>query len=279
MWLVLPSSVCAAASAASTSLSDSACQALASSATWRGKPMPPRFWLRAWQRETWMRRLSGATCDLSTATRGVASWMESLRATRASHSASPAADAESRTRGTCGPTSGASSARSARDGSSPRTSPATWALGSPRSWPTLPPSGSMRHGVCSPLPAVEPSTCAGGSTGWVPTPTAKDADQSARHTTRTGNSNPGTSLVDYVRLYPTPRASDYRSGKASEATHAKNSRPLCEAIGGLLNPQWVEWLMGFPLGWTEHAGTASTPSATRLCRQSPRGRSACSLTD
>ena len=23
------------------------------------------------------------------------------------------------------------------------------------------------------------------------------------------------------------------------------------AIGGSLNPTWVEWLMGFPLGWTD----------------------------
>jgi hypothetical protein len=24
-----------------------------------------------------------------------------------------------------------------------------------------------------------------------------------------------------------------------------------DAIGGKLNPQWVEWLMGFPIGWTD----------------------------
>lgn len=31
----------------------------------------------------------------------------------------------------------------------------------------------------------------------------------------------------------------------------KNARPLSETIGGSLNPTWVEWLMGFLLGWTE----------------------------
>jgi hypothetical protein len=25
---------------------------------------------------------------------------------------------------------------------------------------------------------------------------------------------------------------------------------LSEQIGGLLNPRWVEWLMGWPIGWT-----------------------------
>jgi hypothetical protein len=34
---------------------------------------------------------------------------------------------------------------------------------------------------------------------------------------------------------------------------------------GALNPTWVEWLMGFPLGWTD-----SGPSATRSSRKSSR---------
>ena len=50
---------------------------------------------------------------------------------------------------------------------------------------------------------------------------------------------------------PTATARDWRSGKASEATMIRNSRPLSEKIGGKLNPQWVEWLMGWPIGWTD----------------------------
>jgi hypothetical protein len=53
------------------------------------------------------------------------------------------------------------------------------------------------------------------------------------------------------RTFPTPLASDWRSGKASQATHDKNSRPLREQVGGSLNPTWVEWLMGWCLGWTD----------------------------
>ena len=52
-------------------------------------------------------------------------------------------------------------------------------------------------------------------------------------------------------MWPTPLARDWRSGKASQATHDKNFRPLSEQIGGQLNPTWVEWLMGWPLGWSE----------------------------
>lgn len=49
---------------------------------------------------------------------------------------------------------------------------------------------------------------------------------------------------------PTLRASDWRSGKVSEKTMQKNSRPLCEVLGGHINPTWAEWFMGFPVGWT-----------------------------
>ena len=35
-----------------------------------------------------------------------------------------------------------------------------------------------------------------------------------------------------------------------------------EGNGGQLNPTWVEWLMGFPLGWTD-CGASETPSFPR----------------
>lgn len=37
----------------------------------------------------------------------------------------------------------------------------------------------------------------------------------------------------------------YLNVEVSEAEQAAGRRP------GKLNPTWVEWLMGFPLGWTE----------------------------
>lgn len=48
-------------------------------------------------------------------------------------------------------------------------------------------------------------------------------------------------LQTYVRLWPTPRTRDWKgSGKDC----------LDTAVGGQLNPTWVEWLMNFPIGWT-----------------------------
>lgn len=63
----------------------------------------------------------------------------------------------------------------------------------------------------------------------------------------------GGTLIEAVsaRMFATPTARDWRSGKASKQTMERNSRPLSEQVGGLLNPEWVEWLMGWPIGWTE----------------------------
>jgi hypothetical protein len=61
-------------------------------------------------------------------------------------------------------------------------------------------------------------------------------------------------LNDEVQMWPTPTATR-RSGLQS---HGKN------AILGTLNPQWVEWLMGYPLGWTD-----LKPSETLSCLKSP----------
>lgn len=80
-----------------------------------------------------------------------------------------------------------------------------------------------------------------------PTPVASEATAGPRKP----DGKRGARLTDIVAgTFPTPTARDWRSGKASEATHAKNSRPLSEQIGGKLNPRWVEWLMNWPIGWT-----------------------------
>jgi hypothetical protein len=39
------------------------------------------------------------------------------------------------------------------------------------------------------------------------------------------------------------------SGSPSE--YKRNEIPLAAQVGGTLNPTWVEWLMGWPLGWTD----------------------------
>lgn len=55
------------------------------------------------------------------------------------------------------------------------------------------------------------------------------------------------------KLVPTPLARDWRSGRVSDATREKNSRPLNEVMApeGFLRPEYVEALMGFERDWTK----------------------------
>jgi len=94
----------------------------------------------------------------------------------------------------------------------------------------------------------------------VPTPSATDGNRAG---TITQNMS-GTSLPQFIKteMLASPTARDWKSGKASPATMARNSRPLSEQVGGQLNPNWVEWLMGWPIGWT-----ASEPLATAKFHQ------------
>lgn len=83
-------------------------------------------------------------------------------------------------------------------------------------------------------------------------------------------------------LLPTPSARDWRSGKASDEIYNSNSRPLNEVIertvGGALSPLWVEWLMGFPLGFTD-LGRWETPSSRRSRKSSAAPSSQPSTTN
>jgi hypothetical protein len=42
--------------------------------------------------------------------------------------------------------------------------------------------------------------------------------------------------------------------------YAQGGRALSMQVGGMLNPTWLEWYMGFPPGWTELI--ESEPSGT-----------------
>jgi hypothetical protein len=49
-----------------------------------------------------------------------------------------------------------------------------------------------------------------------------------------------------VKMWPTPRAFMHK-----DSTTDRGKSNFGEVVGGQLNPMWVEWLMGFPLGWTD----------------------------
>jgi DNA (cytosine-5)-methyltransferase 1 len=96
---------------------------------------------------------------------------------------------------------------------------------------------------------------------------------------KVGRSKTGISLATAVAMFPTPAATDGKgAGKTGTlrdrldyavergATKSKTYQQPPQD-GGSLNPTWVEWLMGFPLGWTA-LDASETPSSRKSSRSS-----------
>ena len=122
----------------------------------------------------------------------------------------------------------------------------------------------------------------GSVDGW-PTPTGSVAQLGERPetwlarrerlkiTANNGN-GAGMPLTIAVQMWPTPtaRLGEQRGAQAKRYHNPARSNDLDDAVAatgitGQLNPTWVEWLMGFPIGWT-----VCEPSGMPL---SPRSRS------
>ena len=65
-----------------------------------------------------------------------------------------------------------------------------------------------------------------------------------------------------ARMWPTPTKAIADGGQTSRSGKRKGEPLLAGMAGGQLNPTWVEWLMGFPLGWTD-CGASATPSSRK----------------
>jgi hypothetical protein len=147
---------------------------------------------------------------------------------------------------------------------------------------TWPRWGTLRDGECWELPMSARPIFERGSGLWR-TPTAEDCAD--REFARNSRGEP--KLSAQVKLFPTPTASAYGSCQGGSAgrdgqpnrpsfptprTKSKSGggigldggtgsrekiianlgeKACKELTGGSLNPTWVEWLMGWPLGWTD----------------------------
>jgi hypothetical protein len=129
----------------------------------------------------------------------------------------------------------------------------------PESSVILPRWGSMQGGALSERLTLALRT-SGNVSGLWPTPRANDAE-------KRGNfdlANPRNGLAAAAKMWPTPCASeglDCGTNWASLAAVDKGGRiarriatnggpETQQTTHAQLNPAWVEWLMGWPIGWT-----------------------------
>lgn len=258
MWLYVPncdpslaSSPSAQGGAVSTSASSWQCRALASSAWWRGKPFPSRTWSLRCERASWLRLLCGAMCEPSTAAHGVAAWTASLAASRASRTVSRESGSVPMMIVISGAQPGGSLRSRALGSSSSRTSPACSRRGLTKTlarrefgetysdWVSrLRADCSRRERLAARKNAAECSSSVSATA--FPTPSARDfkGANSAEHLTRSTGSLHLDQLPNFVRHVFRPALDQSRAG----------SKP--SPASPILNPRFVEWLMGWPPLWT-----------------------------
>ena len=253
---------------------------------WRGKPLSPNTLSKKWKKGGWITRLSGLTCEHLTVSRGVERWISSLEVSHVNPIQVLESKWPKMIRETYGTISSESLGRCDQPSYSLKMFQASLNGDLNKLSLTSIKSGMMLHGVLWQLPKlVRPIKEKGGSSLAFPTPVASDGMRmnetyGAGNLTLKGaaklfptpttqgnasvagqyNKNTGTTLAGYARMFPTPIAREPNELGGSMERHRKLNREndtLTRRIsgeeglthGGRLNPQWVAWLMGLPIGW------------------------------
>ena len=141
-----------------------------------------------------------------------------------------------------------------------------------------------RRGAYSLRVKSGPRTNGNGSTSWA-TPQVTDLRTDVRKPSerseaakKGGCSNLREQVVNRPQTWPTPNATNATKGIRSPEGAAKEvarGKGACLSAAdqpkGALNPDWVEWLMGVPSGWTslyqmptEHYGWPLEPPIPRV---------------
>ena len=92
-----------------------------------------------------------------------------------------------------------------------------------------------------------------------PTPRSCSAMAAENIQNRVNDKFPNLESVVARTMWPTPTTRDYKGGRKPETlaesgrgkTNSLNDAVTVRDQHGSLNPAWVEWLMGYPEGWTD----------------------------
>jgi len=238
--------------------------------SWRAKPSPFQTWSKRWKRVPWLRRLSGLTCEPSRADDFAEKWISSQQDSHASLSHTLADFKEQKISATFGPMFQGSSAKLDPQSLCWKTSQVSLVSQARLSLRTWPKWGLIVRGELYELQKPAHLTEERDSLPFVwPTITTNDHKR-APYQIADGKRYP--TLNGAVKNWPTPTTD---STTIRTKKYAQGGLPLSMAVqevltptnhtnqqSGHLNPEWVEWLMGWPIGWTESAPaeTESSPS-------------------
>jgi len=132
---------------------------------------------------------------------------------------------------------------------------------SEQSLETLPSAAMMRSGLVYQLPKLAQTISETGGGSW-PTPDANCGARGSQPnwTPKRKSGQPAQYTINQAvrdKPWPTPSASDNRDrGNMSNPSVQRRKAlgkqiMLSQEAGGALNPPWVEWLMGWPVGHTD----------------------------
>lgn len=196
---------------------------------------------------------SSLMCERSTEDPIVAAWISSLPVSPVSPSAPQESAEGNRTNETCGPIPLAFLEKSAHGGRSWRTSQGSFLPDTlERSSVTFPPSGSMRDGKLYPRSKSERRICA-EDFGLLPTPAASGFSSNlGGGQGRVGKLRPGLLMMARHNLWPTASVKGNYNKIGASKTSGDGLATAVARCGecGPLNPEFVEWLMGWPIGAT-----------------------------
>lgn len=262
---------------------------LEQSAMWRSKPSSKQTWLRRLKKDAWMTRLSTRILKPSLHESFEEKYTASLEDIPVSRSVAQGSEKERKTQDTCGPTSESMSGQLDLFGACLKMSEVTPRWGYGESCPIWKKMVTERSGDCSQRRKQARLTNASDASSW-PTPRAGNP----------GSRKPGTGgkiLAEEAKIHngppapeksstsgknhgswPTARSSDAEGGRIKTEKTEKGFRSKREKSDQYfgaklrdaaemnkppamkLNPNWVEQLMGLPIGWTDLGSWATESS-------------------